>query len=349
MSHFWIMEQTDSARFPYLITIYQGQKVKLRLLAQDVWPAEGKSVFCLRTERQQDSFSVISIVERLPAHIDRRGPILSITLQRKVRKRCEFLFTTRGYKNKPGEYEQIFWRTPGYFKQRPARFRIAKSTDLTILIDQNERYPYKYPNSRRMSLPVGDYAVEQAGEIAAVVERKTFADFLTSLVKINTLHMTLSELKRYPRSALVVEAPFHYFTDPRRLEPSRVAVGSVVSLVMELYARHPGVQIVFLENRKVAAYWCGAFLEQCLVCHQFDAREQPVFRESREAYQAATYHSPEAFVQAVKRFSFTQLQANFPDWSAARLRYRLDKMRKQGRVVCKGRGLKAVWEVLESG
>ncbi|MFW5722873.1 MAG: ERCC4 domain-containing protein, partial [Desulfohalobiaceae bacterium] len=203
--------------------------------------------------------------------------------------------------------------------------------------------------SRRVSLPVGDYAVEHAGEIAAVVERKTFADFLTSLVKINTLHMTLSELKRSPRSALVVEAPFHYFTDPKRLAPSRMAAGSVVTLIMELYARHPGVQIVFLENRKVAAHWCGAFLEQCLVCWRFDAREQPVFKEPREAYQTATYRSPEAFVQVVKRFSFTQLQANFPDWSAGRLRYRLDKMRKQGKLVCTGRGLKAVWEVRDSG
>ncbi|MFW6324845.1 MAG: hypothetical protein ACOC0U_07255 [Desulfovibrionales bacterium] len=53
MSSFWIMEQTDSERSPHLITIYQNQKRNLQLLTQDAWPAEGKGLFGLRSERDK--------------------------------------------------------------------------------------------------------------------------------------------------------------------------------------------------------------------------------------------------------------------------------------------------------
>jgi hypothetical protein len=348
MTSEWILDQTDSERFPFLLTITGGGGVLHRLLVQDSWPAEGKNTFCLRPERHTKPWRIVANRERVPIKgLTRRGNILSVVLDRSVRKRCELLFTEKRYKSGSGSYEQIFWRTQDYFRQRPASIRTGSPSapEAEIVIDSQERYPYKFESSRRGKLSAGDYAVcDCAGNVCGVVERKTFRDFLFSLSRINILHMALTELAAYPAAAMLVEAPFHYFLDPARLKPNRMRPATVEHLIMELYATHPGVHLVFLENRKIAQRWVASFLKRCLEARAERARAPagPVAEEPGE-YGAPRYAHPDAFIREVAHFTFDQLRTQFPDWSESSLRSLLTKHRRNGWIVCNGRGVKASW------
>jgi hypothetical protein len=348
MAREWILDQTDSERFPYLLTIAEDGAVLYRLLVQDAWPAEGKNTFCLRPERHSTPWRVVASRERVPIKgLKRRGNILSVVLDRSVRKRCELLFTEKRYKSGSGTYEQIFWRTQDYFRQRPASIRTGSASrgEAEIVIDTQERYPYRFNRSRRCRLAAGDYAVlDGAGGVCGVVERKSFRDFLFGLNRINVLHMTLTELAAYPAAAMLVEAPFHYFLDPAKLRPDRMKPATVEHLIMELYATHPGVHLVFLENRKIAQRWCSSFLQRCF--HARADREggfPSAAAETTGEYDSPEYGHPDAFIRAVTHFTFDQLRTQFPDWSESRLRSLLTRHRRSGWIVCRGRGVKAMW------
>jgi hypothetical protein len=350
MSGEWRLDQTDSERFPYLLTITENGRVRQKLLVQDAWPAEGKNTFCLRPERHSQPWQCLAAKERVPIKaLKARGKMLSVILDRTVRKRCEFLFTEKRYKSGSGTYEQIFWRTQDYFRQRPASIRTRSAEKVEVLIDTQERYPYKFASSRRERLPAGDYGVAgSSGGMLALVERKTFRDFLHSLSTINTLHMVLAELAAYPAAALVVEAPFHYFLDQARLGPYGLRAGTVEQLIMELYTSHPAVHLVFLENRKVAQRWCASFLQHCAATRpQTQAAEATSLAEPPAEYAVPSYETPEEFIRALPSFSFDQLRTQFPDWSESKLRNLLTKYRKQGWLVCRGRGVKACWSKAE--
>jgi Fe2+ or Zn2+ uptake regulation protein len=48
MSHtLWILEATDSEKFPYLLTITQDERILLRLWVQERWPGQKGNVFCI--------------------------------------------------------------------------------------------------------------------------------------------------------------------------------------------------------------------------------------------------------------------------------------------------------------
>jgi len=351
MSSEWILDQTDSERFPYLLTILENGRVRQKLLVQDAWPAEGKNTFCLRPERHSQPWQCLAVKERVPIKaLKARGKMLSVVLDRSVRKRCEFLFTEKRYKSGAGSYEQIFWRTQDYFRQRPASIRTRPAERVEVLIDTQERYPYKFASSRRERLPVGDYGVAgpESGMLA-LVERKTFRDFLHSLKSINTVHLTLTELAAYPFAAMVVEAPFHYFLDQSRLGPYGFRAATVEKLIMELYASHPAVHLVFLENRKVAQRWCASFLQHCAAARQnYQPEDLTSLSEPQAEYGVPAYQTPEDLFRALPYFTFDQLRTQFPDWSESKLRNLLTKYRKQGWLVCRGRGVKACWSKAET-
>jgi hypothetical protein len=67
----------------------------------------------------------------------------SLVLDRPRRKRCDFLFLTRPYKNRPGvSYEQIFWQTQQSMRQRRPSANLAtsrQSGELSIRIASDER------------------------------------------------------------------------------------------------------------------------------------------------------------------------------------------------------------------
>ena len=343
----WILDQTDTEKFPFLLTIQEQGRILQQFLVQDSWPAEGKNIFCLRPERHTQPWRCVAQRERVPIKaLQWRGKLLAVVLDRSLRKRCEFLFTEKRYKKGQGSYEQIFWRTQDYFRQRPARIKSSsgKVQQIEILIDSQERYPYNFDCSRRERLPVGDYGVQDdQGNFLALIERKTFRDFLHSLNRINHLHMNLAELASYPGAALVVEAPYHYFLDPAKLRPHQIKPAIADSLIMELFSNHRQVHLVFMENRKIAQHWCESFLKACSMTGDPLQDKQSTAAEDKPQYNVPEYEHPEELILALSNFTFAQLRNNFPGWSQGQLRNILVKFKHKGLIDSQGRGTKAYW------
>jgi len=119
----WILERTQNDRFPYRLQITRGDKPWLVLRTQDKWPAAGRHIFCLREEEPPGLDEVLEELERVDiVAFNERGRRISVVLDRKRYKRCDFLFLKKSYKGRPGEsYEQIFWLTQRSIEQhRPA-------------------------------------------------------------------------------------------------------------------------------------------------------------------------------------------------------------------------------------
>jgi hypothetical protein len=256
----WILEQGDSQRFPYRLQILREEKPWLVLRTQDRWPAAGKHIFCLREEEPPVPEEVLTEIERVPILVfHERGRRVSVVLDRKRYKRCDFLFLSKPYKRSPGEsYEQIFWLTQRSMEQhRPSAKLIAPpaTSRMTVRIASNERYPWHFPGARteRGPLPVGDYALMNGDDITAVVERKTMDNLSADFGTMPVLHQRMAELATHEHHALVIEALYSDFLNPRKVQyytPSFCA-----RAIAQLYALHPRLRIVFCANRKMANEW----------------------------------------------------------------------------------------------
>ena len=106
----WILQQTSNDSFPYRLQIIRGDQPWLILRTQERWPAVGKNIFCLRETEPPTPDEALEEIERIDIiAFHERGRRMSIVLDRKRYKRCDFLFLSRAYKHRPGEsYEQIF-------------------------------------------------------------------------------------------------------------------------------------------------------------------------------------------------------------------------------------------------
>lgn len=159
----WRVEETNSDKFPYRISIVDHGNPILSLLTQDKWPGTSGNIFCIRSSEKPDILSG-NIVEEVPVvFVKRIGKRLSIMLDRALKKRCEFLFLRKKYKTKDGDYEQIFFRTQQGINQHRTRGNLtlqSRDTNLEVVIDSNERYPWKFGDHTisRKNLTVGDYA-----------------------------------------------------------------------------------------------------------------------------------------------------------------------------------------------
>ena len=256
----WILERCVNDRFPYRLQIQRGDKPWLILRTQDRWPAAGKRIFCLREEVTPDSNEVLAELERVNIiAFHERGLRLSVVLDRKRYKRCDFLFLAKPYKNRPGEsYEQIFWLTQKAITQhRPAYKLVSRSSRsvFTVRIDSNERYPWRFPGAitERNSLPIGDYALMDGDDIIALVERKTLDNLLADFGIMPVLHEKLSELATYQNNAMVIEAPYVDFLNPAKVH--HYTAGFCAKAIAELHALHPNLRIIYCANRKVANEW----------------------------------------------------------------------------------------------
>jgi hypothetical protein len=227
---------------------------------QDRWPAANHNIFCLRETEPPQPGEVVEEVERVEiAAFHQRGPRLSVVLDRKRCKRCDFLFLAKSYKSRPGEsYEQIFWVTQQSMRQhrplaRPVLSRSAQG--LRIRVDSRERYPWRFPQAtvEKGPLPVGDYALMDGDQAVAVVERKTFDNLLADFGTMQVLHQQVAELANHRYHALVVEAPYADFLNPRKVHHYNTVF--CARAIAELYALHPGLRLVFCANRKVASEW----------------------------------------------------------------------------------------------
>jgi len=256
----WVLEEFADRRFPYRLQILEGDQPWLVLLTQDRWPASGKNIFCLREKEAPSPQNIVREVERVPViAVHERGPRVSVILDRKRCKRCDFLFLTKNYKRDPErQYEEIYWLTQRAIQQRRPVYKgpyLRTAGSHVVAIDSNERYPWRFPEAqtRRLLLPVGDYALVDGEDIVAVVERKTMDNLLGDFSVMPVLHQRLTELASHPHHALVIEAPYADFLNPKKLR--HYSPLFCARAIGELYALHPALRITFCSNRKVANEW----------------------------------------------------------------------------------------------
>ncbi|HEC63481.1 MAG TPA: hypothetical protein ENI38_03750 [Candidatus Acetothermia bacterium] len=347
----WVLEKVDHPRFPYRLTITRGGEVVLALRTQDRWPGSQGNIFCLPEEGREFP-PPTGVLERVPVvSLRRYGKRLSVVLDRPTHRRCDFLFLKKPYKNRPGEYEQVFWQTQqGLRERRPrVRFTVRPPRHMHIVIDTRERYPWRFTGCRveRQRLPVGDYALLVRGEIRAVIERKTFANLVRDLSDLRVLHQRLGELSAYPAPALAVEAHYADFLRSDRVKPLNVRY--CVQALAELVVLHPGLAIQFLGNRKLANAWALSYFSAAAGYAQDDSPLR--VREALARYGAREAPIGPLLLQVRRvieeelppEFAFHQLQAWFPGVDKERLRYTLRKLQARGEIRCQGRGRAARW------
>ena len=376
----WIESETANPRFPYRIEIRRGSEQVIALWVQDRWPGSGKQIFCLREGKAEPTDDAgarhaaggddaaaeagLREIDRVPiTRLDRYGKQLSVILDRPRRKRCNFLFLEKRYKNKPGSYEQIFFRTQSAMQQHRSASRVQLHAHgaYRVVVDSAERYPWKFggvPTERRR-LPAGDYAVEIDGEFAAVAERKTFENMLTDFAAVKVLHGKLDDLSRWTRSALVIEAEYRDFLSTAKLA-GRWPATHAARVLSELHVLHPTVQIIYAGSRKAAEQWCGAWLAACAKELWHRREDEPtgeVLGEPPALYGDERVSTPADTGEALRRavllspdlprpFSIGNLRAAFPGVSDSRIRSTLQTLKREGRIESEGAGRGSRWWVL---
>jgi hypothetical protein len=260
---YWVMETIQDLKFPYRIELRRGENVLFALRAQERWPGQKGNIFCLRESDGIDRQSGREI-ERVPViSFKRIGLRIVIVLDRALNKRCDFLFLKKAYQSRPGEYEQIFWRTQAGLEARRPRSKLSyyRHREMAIVIDSAERYAWKFPGCATSvsRLPAGDYALMGEKGVLASVERKTFDNLLAEFGRLSSFHQKLTEMEAYTHCALVVEASYQDFLNPAKQSfyPSDFCAKALA----EIQSFHPKVPLVFAGGRKLANEWAFRFFE----------------------------------------------------------------------------------------
>jgi len=346
----WIVERSPSRRFPIRLSIEQGGRLLLAVRAQSAWPGPGQQIFCIR-ERALDPAEPLTPVERVPiANLTRIGRKLALVLDRASRKRCELLTVAKPYRDRDGSYEQIFFRTESGIRAHRSRTRVelraaAPGASLRVVVDSGERYPWRFPGAlvERKKLRAGDYALLEGEEIAAVVERKSFDNFLGEVGAVQALHHQLADLASHERAAVVVEAQYADFLDEKKLR-GRWPPAHLARVIAELMALHPKLPLVFAGNRKLANLWAERFFEACSARRAAEGQLELV-RETLAGYDAAPRgrgldaEIREAVLLGLGgRVSLADLRTRFPGVAVSRLRRILAGLRAAGKLRLTGRG-----------
>ena len=271
----WILEKTQNDRFPHRLQILKGEQPWLTLRTQDRWPTAGRNIFCLREIEPPAPDEMLEKVERTDIiAFNERGPRVSVVLDRKRYRRCDFLFLKKSYKSRRGEsYEQIFWLTQRSIKQHHPSFKLVSGrpeADMIVRIDSNERHPWHFPGltTERGTVAGGDYALINGDGVLAMVERKTLDNLLADFGTMPVLHQRLADLAACDNHALVVEAPYEDFLNPKKVH--HYTPGFCARAIAQLYALHPTLRIVFCANRKAANEWTRHFFQAI-----WDLKESP--------------------------------------------------------------------------
>lgn len=261
----WLVEQDQqNTRFPFRLTLEGPNGPIVCVRAKHPWPGAGAQIFCIR-----DNAPTIpnTFVERVPViEWSRLGARLVFALDRPTRKRAEFLFLVKSYKEREGTYEQILFRTQAGIESHRSRGKLDLhgAVDLNIVIDSAERYPWSFgPEAtvRRRKLQAGDYALLVDEKIIASVERKTLPNLLSDLFSPKTLHLKFAELSAYQHAAVVVEGQYGDLVNPAKI--GKCSPKHLLRCVAELSASHPKVPIIWAGHRKGAAVWTAQFFTAC--------------------------------------------------------------------------------------
>lgn len=351
-STLWILESTENPRFPYRLTIARNGKALLRLLVQERWPGQKGNVFCLRDEGNADDYPVVE-VERVPVvALQRFGKRLAVVLDRAKNKRCDFLFLSKPYKTREGEYEQIFWRTERGLRERKPRVKLSTytSSPLTVAVDSSERYPWRFPGDTvaRERLPMGDYALMRETKILALVERKTFDNLLHEFGRMHIFHQQLAELDAYLNAAVVIEANYSDFLNPKKMKYYPPAFAA--KAIAELHALHPRLTIVFAGNRKLAQEWCRQFFS-AITAHEEDLPLLAVaeiirrYGAPQESSGGTFYAMKRALEHEFPRkFAVADVRKAFPDVPESTVQRVLRDLKADGVIEAVGRGKTSYWQ-----
>jgi hypothetical protein len=352
MRAIWAVEATVSRRFPFRVSIEQQGRLVAAFRTQARWPGPGQQVFCVR-ELEFDPAESLEEIERVPvAHLTQVGRKLSVTLDRPNRKRCEFLTVREERRDGSGTYDQVFFRTESGIRAHRSRTRVELKGDhapLHVVIDSGERYAWRFPGAtvERRKLAAGDYALLEGDRIVAVVERKSFDNMIGDMGAIQSLHQTLADLASHDRAALVVEAQYADFLDPKRMA-GRWPPAHLARVLGEIAALHPKLPVVFAGNRKLANLWTERFFQAVTAGRAAAPLELPLTVTSRYDPEPRAPGLDEEIRVAVLRelpspFSMVQLAQRFPDVPVKRLRRVLTQLKSEGRVARTGAGRGARW------
>lgn len=242
----------EASTLPYLVRLPLGNE-GIVLKVRDTWPRTSK-VYAHRAEQWPAD---ATIVERVPVRsCTRRGAAIDLVLERGRENRSQFVFT------KARGRDMIFWQSARTAKQARPNVSVptarAAGQVLDIVVDSHERYAWKFSDqqatTRRGGLVAGDYGIELDGRLVASVERKSLADFVSTLTS-GKLRYLLADLAVLDRAAVVVEDRYSSVFRLDRVRPAVVAEG-----IAEAQVRFPSVPIVFCETRKLAQEWTYRFL-----------------------------------------------------------------------------------------
>jgi len=352
----WILSKTNDQRFPYRVSVVRGSDVLLDLQVQSRWPGQQGNVFCLRPAKEGIP-SEAEIIERVGVVAYKpMGKRLTVTLDRARNKRCDFLFIEKQYKTRPGNYEQIFWRTQSGMVQRRPHVKLStyRSGQLQIVIDSGERYAWTFGKAiqTKESLPAGDYALRDESGLVAVVERKTFDNLLQEFGRMPSFHQSLAELETYPFPALVIEAAYADFLKTGRMTHYPPAFAA--RALAEIQAFHPRLPVIFAGNRKLAQTWTYDFFAALQA-----SRKQTVPDRVRESVPrfGVTRQARDSQQETVQRaireqfggsFKFSHLQEQFPQISESTLRGVLGRLKKKGDLKLERAGKASLWVKVEN-
>lgn len=246
----------EGTSLPYLVRLPLGRSGVV-VKARDTWPRTSKIYCHPAPEWPVDA----EIVERVPVRsCVRRGASIDLVLDRARENRSQFVFT-----RVRGGREAIFWQSARTARMaRPGvvvpTARASGIAAMQIVVDAHERYAWGFKGQQattvRQALAVGDYAVrapDDSGAFAAVVERKSLHDLVSTLTS-GRLRFVLAELAGLHRAAVVVE---DRYAAVFKFEPARPAV--IADGLAECQARYPSVPIVFADSRALAQEWTYRF------------------------------------------------------------------------------------------
>ncbi len=239
---------------PLLLLVPLGEGLVFR--TKGTWPRTS-ALYCHPAPRAEWPAEP-DVVEEIPLRAcARRGAAIDLVAERSREQRSQIVYTTaRGR-------EVVFWQGPRTRKQARPQVRVptaraAGLETLTVLVDAQEKYPYRFAHQQvsveRRALACGDYGIELDGRLAASVERKSLGDLVGSLTS-GRLRFALAELAALPRAAVVVEDRYSQVFAQEHVRPSQVADG-----LAELQVRYPSVPLVFCETRSLAQEWTYRYL-----------------------------------------------------------------------------------------
>ena len=225
----------------------------LFLKAREPWPRSSR-VYCHPLNEGWPDH--VDVLERVPIRsCRRRGAAVDLVLDRPQLSRSQFVFTE--IRGRPA----IFWQTQKTVRNANPGARVPRrraTTELQVVIDTRERYPFKFAGrevtTSREALSAGDYAVGDPQRPIAVVERKTLENFVTCLSD-GSLAFQMQRLSEMPLSAVVVEGRY---SELFRLQ--HVDAAWVADVLSRLHARYPEIQVTFADSRKFAEEWTYRFL-----------------------------------------------------------------------------------------